>query len=494
MSAETKSGTGPGTRLIGWVGWAGLDALGRLVLLTGSTVVFSRYLAPSDFGITALVLTVVAVAAVFVGMPFEEALAQRRVLRKAALEAALAASWLVGLVLLALSIAGGWLLAEAYGEPDMRLLLPVAMLTIFFSGHSDIVTALARRHRRFNEVAIATLVGNLIGVATSILMVVLGFGLWSLIAQRVVIAAARAVVLQLRLGIVVVPRWSSSQLKSLGRFAGLTFFDRLVDNVTFLVFNNVVGAIYGVTVLGYVNMSMRFIEPIRGAIAATGHNLAFFFFASAQRDIAELKRRAETVVSQAALVSTPVFIGMAAVLPVLLPIVAGPGWDEAVDIAVCLALGSAIVIPARLIYTALSAIARPEYSVVANVAAFAATVAVLVGASGLGPISVGLSRIAGDATQVAVAIGLRPRHLVWSRTGRLMALLPAWLLAGAMGLAVWAAATALPALNAALTLALLVLLGVAIYLLLLAVFARPALRSLIALVRARRANPTEVRP
>ncbi len=69
-------------RILGWLGWAGADATGRLALLTGSTALFSRLLCPRDFGVTALALTFVAVGAVFVGMPFEEALAQRRRLRR----------------------------------------------------------------------------------------------------------------------------------------------------------------------------------------------------------------------------------------------------------------------------------------------------------------------------------------------------------------------------------------------------------------------------
>ena len=33
-------------RVLGWLGWAGADALGRLTLLTGSTALFSRLLTP----------------------------------------------------------------------------------------------------------------------------------------------------------------------------------------------------------------------------------------------------------------------------------------------------------------------------------------------------------------------------------------------------------------------------------------------------------------
>lgn len=470
-------------RLLGWIGWAGADAFGRLALLTGSTVILSRMLEPRDFGVSALVLTLVAVASVCVGAPFEEALAQRRALRKSHLSAALAVAWLVALGLFALSVVGGFWLGHAYGEPEMRVLLPVAMLSIFFSGHSDIATALARRLHRFNDVAIATLGGHAIGIALSLAIAFAGGGVWALIAQRLLVVVARAILLQWRLGFLILPRWSMAHLGHIGRFARISFFDRLADNLTYLAFNNVVGALYGVTVLGYVNMAMRLIEPIRGAIVATSHNLAFSYFAGASSDPRRLRDRVEPVVATAAFVIAPLFVGMAAITPILLPIVAGPGWDGAIDIAICLALGAAILLPARLVYTALSASARPEFSLIGSLSGFGATLLLLVLASPLGPISVGLSRLVGDAVQSILAIGLPAPNLAWPQRERFRALLPAWSLAGGMGLVVAGSGLVLQGLNRPLALVISIGIGVVCYAVLLAVFARPAFRNLLAIVR-----------
>lgn len=470
-------------RLLGWIGWAGADAIGRLALLTGSTIILSRMLEPRDFGVSALVLTIVAVASVCVGAPFEEALAQRRSLRRSHLGAALAVAWLVALALLALSVVLGFWLAHAYGEPEMRLLLPVAMLSIFFSGHSDIATALARRLHRFNDVAIATLGGHAVGIALSLVIAFAGGGVWALIAQRLLVVVARAIWLQWRLGFLILPRWSLEHLGHIGRFARISFFDRLADNLTYLAFNNVVGTLYGVTVLGYVNMAMRLIEPIRGAIVATSHNLAFSYFAGASSDPRRLRDRVEPVVANAAFVIAPLFVGMAAVTPILLPIVAGPGWDGAIDIAIFLALGAAILLPARLVYTALSASARPEFSLIGSLSGFGATLLLLVIASPLGPVSVGLSRLVGDSFQSALAIGLPARNLAWPRRERFRALLPAWALSGVMGAIVVGVGFALDGVNRPLALVISVTTGVVCYAVLLAVFARPAFRNLLAIIR-----------
>ena len=461
-------------RLLGWISWAGIDAAGRLLLLSGSTIVLSRVSSPRDFGVAALVLTIVAVASVFVGAPFEEALTQLPRLRSRHISAALAASWLVGAALFAGALVAAAPLARLYDAAEIRILLPAAMVSIFFSGHSDIVAALARRRRRFNELAYATLAGHVIGVGLSLLIAGFGYGLWALIAQRVLTVIARAFILQWRIGFLIFPRWLPAQLSELSRYASISFLARLTDSVTYLVFNNLVQALFGVLELGQVNMAMRLIEPIRSAITATGHNLAFSFFARASREPARLRQMCDHVITHSAFAVTPVFVGLAAVAPVLLPIVAGPGWHGAVVVTIWLSLAGAISAPSGLIFTALSAKGRPELNLLSFLVSFAATVVVLVGAAALGPVSVGLSRVAGDGVRAALAIGISAGGWEWPRRARMAALLPAWRLSAAMGLIVATLDAWLPGGPTFARLAILIGAGIVAYALLMAAFARPA--------------------
>ena len=470
-------------RVLKWLGWSSIDAIGRIAMLAASTAVLSRWLSPRDFGVAALALTVVTLASVVVGAPFEEALAQRKVLRLAHLRAALTACWLASLACVMLSIPLGFALARAYDEPQFVWALPVGMISAFFSGHSDILTGLIRRRRRFTDLAKATLLGNAVGIAASVAIALAGGGVWALIAQRVLVAAARAILLQARMkDVIILPSRSIGHLRDLARYGGLSLVDRMMDNLTFLAFNYFVGGIYGLTTLGFMNMAMRLVEPIRGAIGATGHNIAFSFFSPLQHDKRRLRDRAKAVISYASLAIAPVFVGLAAVTPTLLPLMAGPGWDQSIGIGVCLAIGSAIAIPARLVFTALSSRARPEYSLIANVAASVVTIAVVLVGVPLGPISVGLSRIAGDLAQALIAIGISPRLLDWTRRDRLLALAPAWALAALMGIFVASLNHALPHFGQLAQVALQIGGGIAIYGLFLALFARQRLNGVAEMV------------
>ncbi len=464
----------PPRRFLGWIGWAGADAAGRLILLSGSTMLLSRMTSPREFGVASLVLTIVAVAAVFVGAPFEEALTQLPRVRKCHLRAALAASWFIGALLFVLTLLSSTAIASRYQTSELATLLPVAMSSIFFSGHADIIASVARRRKRFNDMAAASLAGHVVGVVLSVVIAIYGDALWALVLQRVIIVVARAIILQWRIGVVVMPRWSRAPLAELARYASYSFLARLTDTLTHLVFNNVIHELYGVAALGQVNMAMRIVEPIRSAVTATGHNLAFSFFARAGADPQGRRQTRDQVILYTAFAIAPLFVGLAVVSPVLLPVCAGQGWNEASVVAVWLSLAGAVAAPSGLIFTAFSASGRPDLSFLSLIAGFAMTVATLACLAGFGVTSVGLSRVVGDGVRATIAVSVTPPGGDWPWRARLATLLPAWRLAAAMGLIVATLNAMAPGGPSLGRLAALIVAGVLTYGVLMAVFVRPS--------------------
>ncbi len=473
-----QKGIGLKSKLWKWLTWSSIDAVGRLLALLVGTTVLSRLLAPKELGLGALVLIFVIVASVFVGAPFEEALAQRKVLRRAHVATVVAFSWFVAGILTLASIPAGHLMAWAFGQPEIVWLLPIASLSIVLSGQGDILTGVARRLRRFNAISIATLIGNVIGVVLAILVAAFGYGVWALVVQRVATTAARTIILHERLRLWIKPSWNIDKFRDLERYARISLFDRLSDNVNHLAFNAVVASMYGLAALGYVNMAIRVVEPIRALVGIAAHNIGFSHFAAAQDDADDLMKRLQSTISLSSLFIVPIFAGLAAVTPDLLPVLAGPGWEPAIPICVCLAIGSALALPARLVFSALSAKGRPEFSLLANGMGVVATLGVLFGSTAFGPISVGVARIAGDAAQALVAILVLPKGFEWRRLARLSMLSKAWLLSACMAAFVATLSFGLGGMPAIPRLILCVIAGGCIYAALLLIFVPSQVRSL----------------
>ena len=463
-----------------WVGVAMLEAAGRLVILTGTTAVLARLLVPADFGAAALVLIVVAIFGVCVGTPYEEALAQRRVVRTADLQAALAVSVLAAILCLLAAWPIGTVMARAFERPDLARLLAGATLMVFGQASLSISTAVARRRRAFNTINIASIVGHLIGAATAIAMAWAGAGVWSLIGLRVAILVANALALQALLRLWLWPRWSWPRIAALNRFAGFILLARLVENGTYLVYNFVVAQIFGLTILGYVNMALRIVEPMRGAIAAITHNLCFSFFVSANHDPARTAGGVVSISSQSALLTAPMFMGIAGISPLLIPIMAGPGWDSAVPIAAMLAIGGMILLPSQIALTALSAMGRPKQGLLASTIGLLTIVVVLLATAGMDPAWVGAARLLGDVVQAVAVVLLSAKVIPLPVRALVTQLAMSWLSAGLMAIGVvMIGHAAAPFVSMTIGLVVGMIGGVTLYGGMLLVLARPSLLALL---------------
>jgi len=463
-----------------WATVSGLEAVSRVGLQVVVTAVLARLLRPEDFGVAALILALVTVFSMFVATPFEDALAQRKILRTAHVGVALAVSWLAATGFLVLSVALGKGLAWAYGQSQMALLLPATALSLFPTAPLVVGTALARRHRRFNAIALSSLIANVAASAATLAAAALGAGVWALILFRIVVVCVQAVALLAMVDAPLRPRWSRRHFGDLSRFAWFTLWSRLTDNLTYLAFNTVI-SLFGLSELGKFNMAMRVIEPVRGAAMAIAHNLNFSHFQPAAQDTSALGARVREACARLSLLCGPAFFGIAAVAPLLIPTLAGPGWEESIDITRILALGSGCMLSFYSpVYTGLAASGRPQYGLYANLFRLLAISAGAAVCAGFGAVGIGLARVTGDASDVALALLFARRRMQLSVGSVLSAAAAPLIFSAAMALCVaWAGPHLLAWLRPAAALAVSIGLGAALYGGLVALFARGAARALL---------------
>ncbi|MBB4196422.1 hypothetical protein CCR94_02810 [Rhodoblastus sphagnicola] len=463
-----------------WATVAGLEVVARLALQMGVTAVLARMLRPEDFGVSALILALVTVFSIFVAVPFEDALAQRKVLRRAHVGVALAASWLAAGVFLLVSVALGQGLARVYGQSQMALLLPAAALLLFPSAPLVIGTALARRHRQFNAMALSSLVGNAVASVATLVAAFFGAGVWALILYRVAFVFVQAGVLVALMKLRIAPRWSRRHFDDLFQFAWFALWSRLTDNLTYLVFNSMISLVFGLTELGRFNMALRVIEPVRGAVISIAHNLNFSHFQPVAQDAAVLGERVRVGCARLALFCGPAFFGIAAVAPLLIPALAGPGWEESIAITQILALGSGCMLSFMAVQTGLAASGRPQYSLYANLCRLVAISVGIVAGAGFGAVGIGFARVMGDGSDILITLWVAHRRMALRFTALLAAVAPALILSGLMAFGVaWAGPRLLANMRPLMALAASVGLGVMLYGALVALFAPDQARRLL---------------
>lgn len=382
------------TRLLHWLMSSGADAAGRFALQIVGTVVLTRLLAPELFGLSALTMVYVGVLSASTTALFEEALSQRRIVRKAHFGGALAAVLVIAIGLCAALNAAVMMLRGATGvASDLLPLVAMCSLLLFVDGPLSIVTAVARRHRRFGDIAAGNFFGVALGTITGIVAAWHGAGVWALLAVPLTARTTNLLIMLWRCPVRLRPTADLAAVRELLPFGGLHLLGRSLETLSDALFQTVVTRLFGLDGNGYLNMANRIVEPIRGATGAIGHNIAMSFFSRVQAQPERLRVAVEQTVGQTALLLQPVFVGLALTAPTIILVIAGPAWAPAAPIAMLLALATGIGGAGNFVHSGLAATGRAGVGVASGALELVATSGLLLLLAPLGPLAIGLARL-----------------------------------------------------------------------------------------------------
>jgi PST family polysaccharide transporter len=158
-----------------------LNALLRI----GAMVVFARLLNPNDFGIVAMVTSIVSALNMFRDFGLSTATIQRTSVTNDQLSALFWINILVGLILMSITLAGASSIAAFYREPRL-LWITVALASTFLLNATAIQhSALLRRQMRFTELAFIETISLLTSTLFGVALATLSFGYWALIGMSI---------------------------------------------------------------------------------------------------------------------------------------------------------------------------------------------------------------------------------------------------------------------------------------------------------------------
>lgn len=393
-----------------WIGASVADTVTRLSMQMISTMVVARILSAEEFGLATMVLGINTVMAAFIGLPFEESLAQRRRLYTSHLETALFVSALLTMASVALSALFGPMVERLADAPHFTTALIVSSLLLFAQGPGAVARAMARRQRHFVELAICNGLSTTLACLASILAAMAGWGVYALIIQRLlpnviypILAAGFQIWRGRRIWLPI--RWHGKRFRELFRFSWLHLADVSITNTGPAVLAFLVNGYFGQAALGQLNIALRIVDPLRMALMGVGHNLAFSIMVRLQDQPVRLALRAGEIVAGTGLIIVPAFVGLAVSAPVLLPLLVGPGWGESVPLSQLLCLAVAFALPFRFYYTGYSALGRPEYGLLSSTLALIIMSGIFLSITYIGiRHTAGIAFIAYEITTVVIAL------------------------------------------------------------------------------------------
>ncbi|TAM83893.1 MAG: lipopolysaccharide biosynthesis protein [Acidobacteria bacterium] len=300
-----------------------------LVIQMVSTVVLARLLAPSDFGVVAMVTTFSLLVMNFGLNGFTEAVVQTEEISQALTSNLFWINLGASLLLTIAFAAAGSLLAWFYGDPRVTMVSIGVSLTIFITGASVLHLALLKRAMEFPAIAVINIIARVVSIAVSIILALMGWGYWALVIGTVALPlCTSAGAFILCPWVPGLPRRVAGTAK-LVRFAinvyghfTVNYFARNMDNV-------LVGWRFGAGPLGFYKKAYDLFALSSNQLVSPLAVVAVAALSRLKDDAAQYRRYFLRSLALLAFVGMGVGADLCLVGKDLIRVVLGPGWDEA---------------------------------------------------------------------------------------------------------------------------------------------------------------------
>ncbi|RAI59631.1 oligosaccharide flippase family protein [Roseicella frigidaeris] len=342
-------------------------------------IMAARLLAPDEIGVFALASALVLILEYGVFDAVSETVVQRASLEDGHMGAAIGMAVVVASLCTVLGILASEPLARAFAVPELAHVLPwmigsVAVLC-FASAHVGVL----RRQARFHLISLLQVVGAVSGCAIGVVLMLLGWGIWSLVAYFLtekVVYGAGALICAIRAPVARFSRRHVADLYGYGAAIGgqrIAFFlrnqmDRLL-----------IAWLWGPDVLGAYQLAARIFESVGSTLLAPASKLFFVTYTRVQGNAAQLRTNFLRSLEGLAFVAFPAFAGLAAVGPQAVHVLFGKTWGQSELLLQLLSLGGIPLALNVMAGTAISATGRAKLYLVIEMVAAAAG-AVLLGA------------------------------------------------------------------------------------------------------------------
>ena len=318
--------------------WSVIQKWGRAAISIVTFVVLSRLLSPDAFGLVALATVFTVFIELFLDQGFGAAIVQRAEIEPEHLDTAFWINILTGLILTVGVIVSAEWIASLFEEPRLASVLRWLSISFVLSALSSTQISILQRKLAFKNLAARSLAASAVGGVVGIGMAFAGFGVWSLVGQDLATNAAGIVILwsasDWRPGLKV----SKKHYKDLFSFGvsivgnhALTVMIRRSDDL-------LIGYYLGSTLLGFYTIGYQLLLVIIRLVTEVTNSVAFPAFARIQNEPERMRRAFYNVTQYTSLFAFPVFIGLAALAPELVPVVFGEKWAPSIPVMQVLSL------------------------------------------------------------------------------------------------------------------------------------------------------------
>lgn len=318
--------------------WMGVGTGGQQVLSFAIMLVLARQLGPASFGLVGIASVLVEILTIIGRAGLTSVIVQAHDPSQRDLSTAFWTSLLFGSLLslaMYFSSAG---MAALFEEPGLEPVINYLSVVCFLNTLGTVHEAIIRKSFGFRALAMRDVAATLVSGAAAIYCVFSGYGVMSLVVQRLVstlwVVVALWAVVKWRPSLTFSVTSSIRQLRSGVAISGASLLgtgnQRIIDLI--------VGYFLGSSALGYLRIAWRGLDMLLSLSITPVSNVISSSLSYLQSDKAALARAYGRIVQLTSLFIFPLFLGGAVVAPELIVFAFGEKWKVSASLMQILTL------------------------------------------------------------------------------------------------------------------------------------------------------------
>ncbi len=306
--------------------WRFAERCGAQLVNAVVSVILARLLAPTDYGVVALVNVVINILNVFISTGLGNALIQKKDADDTDFSTVFYTNVVFCLTLYILLFLASPLIGRFYNRPEMVPMLRVVGLILIISGVKNVQMAYVSRNMQFKRFFFATLGGTLGAAVIGIWMAYRGYGAWALIAQHLFNMTVDTLILWLTV------KWRPKRLFSFARLKGLFSYGwkLLASGLLETVYNNlrslIIGKKYSSADLAFYNKGKTWPNLFVTNINASIDSVLLPTMSRAQDDPPAVKAMTRRAIKTSTYLIAPALMGLCFVSEPLVRLVLTEKW------------------------------------------------------------------------------------------------------------------------------------------------------------------------
>ena len=326
------------TKVASGIAWSFSEKILTMVIQMVVSIIVARELMPEDFGVMAIMTFFTSVALAIIDSGFSQALIRKESPSDSDYRTVLCFNLVMSVVLYGVLTAVAYPVAKLYDAPVICDIAPILFLILPINALCVVQTVMFTREFRFALLSKIVFSASLISGIVAVVMAVTGWGIWALVAQRLLMMGIKA------LAFWVIRRWRTDAPLSVASLREMAPFSLrlLATDLIASIYNNVaqlfIGKLHNTSMLGYYSQAQKLKDlPVTSAVQAV-QGVTYPALSELSDDEKRFGDGYERIVRMLGFVAFPVMLGFVAIAEDMFMFLLGEKWMPTVPYFEVLAL------------------------------------------------------------------------------------------------------------------------------------------------------------